>query len=289
MNQKESTSISSYNRLHSKAHLLSKTPGHVFMPLCAKPSVLALLDQYPDLLEETLTHCLETIAEEQNIVIFIADGAVMEEAIKALGTCDSRAHRITAYIADQIKDKVTMALAKIDNPRIKGVMHWEDVASSPHFCQVFANLENIMNSRPQDCKLMADIQHHVKTLVKNLFTQRVEKALKSGNNITNVFTGEGLELRTGGKYTKRYRHLERACLLELSSLLVGLEHGDQVFTEMQYLTNDPQGMTFIAACLETVRQVAAGATNQTVSNINQPLIEAASINHGITFIIHETM
>jgi len=284
--KKEIAAISGYNGLKSKAHLLSQTPGHIYMPLCAKPSFVALLDQNPDLLEESIIHCLDTVAEEQDIVIFIADGAVMEEACKAMECSPSRAHRITASIADQLKAKVNKALARINNPRIRGLVHWEDVASSPRFRQVLASMENIMNSRPEECELVADVQHHVKMLVKNLFTQRVEKM---GNNITNVFTGEGLEIRTGGKYAKRYRHLQRACLLELSSILVGLEHGDQLFTEMQYLTNDPQGMTFIAACLEAVREVATGATNQTVSCINQPLIQASSVTHGITFIKQEPL
>ena len=86
--------------------------------------------------------------------------------------------------------------------------------------------------------------------MKNLFTQRVEKAQKSGSNVTNVFTGKkGLELKEGNKYAKSYRHLERACLLEVYMTLVGLEYGNQTFTETRYLTNDPQGMTYIATCL----------------------------------------
>ena len=186
-------------------------------------------------------------------------------------------------------------MAKVNSPRIQGVAHWQDVASSPRFRQVLASLENIMScSRPEEegHQLVADVQHHVKTLVKHLFTQRVEKAVKSGNHITNVFTGEGLEIRPGGKFAKRYRHLERACLLELSSILTGLEYGDRVFTEMQYLTNDPQGMTFIAGCLEAVRK-AAGATfpctKMPSDNIYQPFIEASSVSHGITFIKQETL
>ena len=182
-------------------------------------------------------------------------------------------------------------MAKVNSPRIQGVAHWQDVASSPRFRQVLASMENIMNSRPEEGELVADVQQAVKTLVKNLFTQRVEKAVKSGNNITNVFTGEGLEIRAGGKYAKRYRHLERACLLELSIILTGLEYGDRVFTEMQYLTNDPQGMTFIAGCLEAVRK-AAGATTipctkRPGNNSYQPFIEASSVSHGITFIKQE--
>ena len=130
----------------------------------------------------------------------------------------------------------------------------------------------------------------MKTLVKNLFTQRVQKATEAGHNITNVFTGEGLEIRMGGKYAKRYRHLELACLLELTSILVGFEYGDQVFTEMHYLTNDPKGMTYIAACITAIRDVvAATKDNDRSSKTNRPFIEAASVCHGITFIKQQVL
>ena len=91
--------------LTSKVHLPNPNPGHVYMPLCAKPSFLAWLDQYPDLLAETLIHCLDSLTGDQNILIFIADGAVMEEAFKAMDR-SSRAHRITSSVAAQIKAKV---------------------------------------------------------------------------------------------------------------------------------------------------------------------------------------
>ena len=182
-------------------------------------------------------------------------------------------------------------MAKVNNPRLQGVVHWQDVASSPRYLQVLASLENMMScSRPAECsQLVTDVQHAVKTLVKNLFTQRVEKAVKSGNPITNVFTGDGLAIRPGGKYAKRYRHLERACLLELSIILAGLEQGGRLFTEMQYLTNDPQGMTFIAGCLEALREAAASATSPSHKiNSYLPFIEAVAVSHGITFIKQET-
>ena len=90
-------------RLTSKEHLPSNPAGQVYLPLCAKPSFLAWLEEYPGLLEETLLHCLA--AHQQNILVFIADGAVMEEAFKAMDR-PNRAHRITSSVAAQIKAKV---------------------------------------------------------------------------------------------------------------------------------------------------------------------------------------
>merc|ERR1712072_1365435 len=127
---------------------------------------------------------------------------------------------------------------------------------------------------------LAQIQYHVKALVRNLFTQRVNKARKAGSNISNVFIGDGFEMRSGTKYAKRYRHLERACLLELCMILVGLEYEGQVYTEMNYLTNDPQGMTYIAACLQGLRNTICESHNKQVDLLK----EAASVTHGITFV-----
>ena len=198
----------------NRVHLQENKDGHVFVPLCAKPSFLALLDQHPHLLEKTINHCLATTTEEQDIIIFIADGAVMEEAFMAMDR-PARAQRITSAVASQIKIKVVDALANINNPRIKGVVHWEDVASSTQFQEALTSMEHIMNAKfdtteeeEEEGLMVTRVQCHIKTLVKNLFTQRVEKAHKAGTNITNVFTGKGLEIRTGGRYAKRYRHLE---------------------------------------------------------------------------------
>ena len=104
LTKKKSGAISS-SGLQSQAHLVSTRPGHVYLPLCAKPSFLAMLDENPALLEKTLIHCLDTVAEEQDILVFIADGAVMEEAFKAMDR-PNRAHRITSSVAAQIKAKV---------------------------------------------------------------------------------------------------------------------------------------------------------------------------------------
>ena len=63
------------------------------------------------------------------------------------------------------------------------------------------------------------IQTAVKTLIKNLYTQRARKG-----SVTNIFPGKGLDILEGKKWQDRYDHLEESCLLELSSILGGIEH-----------------------------------------------------------------
>merc|ERR1719343_1179861 len=127
----------------------------------------------------------------------------------------------------------------------------------------------------------ASIRFHVRSLVKNLFTQRVTKARSQGQNITNVFAGDGLELVPGARYQKRYKSLERASLMELSSILIGQMHGNQKFTEMSYLTPDPEGMTLISACLQEVRKAIAKLPAGSDAAFLQPAAEEV---HGITFV-----
>ena len=83
-----------------------------------------MLDENPALLEKTLINCLDTVAEEQDILVFIADGAVMEEAFKAMDR-PSRAHRITADVAEQIKVKVSRPLytQTFFSDQLKGETH----------------------------------------------------------------------------------------------------------------------------------------------------------------------
>lgn len=83
---------------------------------------------------------------------------------------------------------------------------------------------------------MDQFQRHVKTLIENLFMLRVEKARAAGSNITNIF--EGSDIIQDDESMKKHRHLELACMLELCSLLCGIEYGGQTFTEMYYLAND---------------------------------------------------
>ena len=207
----------------------------------------------------------------------------MEEAFKAMDR-PARAHRITSEVAERISVHVQKALSKINSKRIKGVVHWDELVTSyEQFQLALRSLETIMKkSEEESSEQEQAIQYHIKTLVKDLFTQRVNKARATGNNITNVFTGEGLEIRTAGKYVKRYNHLEMACLLELCIILVGLEYNNQIFTGMRYLTNDPQGMTYIAKCLEGLRQVLR--EESTTDNNMPEVLRESTISHGITFV-----
>jgi len=271
-------------------HLPEDKAGQVYIPLCAKPSFLAMLDEHPHLLGDAIRHCLATTTENQDVLIFIADGDVMDEAGMAMDSA-ARVRRITSSVAAQLKVKVDDALSEIETSRVKDVIHWDKAARSDRFQEALASMESMMRVKfrneeeEKENWQVAQVQHHVKTLVKNLYTQRVQKAQKSGSNVTNVFTGEGLEIRGGNKYTRRYRHLERACLLELCMILVGLESGDQTFTEMRYLTNDPQGMTYIASCLQDLRRVLTASND--ASNISKVLFDASSTSHGITFVEHQ--
>jgi len=137
------------------------------------------------------------------------------------------------------------------------------------------DLSEPTSASPAKMDGLEQIQFHVKTLVKNLYTQRI-----SGTNLTNIFTSDGLAMLDGAKYLKRYKHLECSCLLELCFIMVGMESGGQTFTEMLYLTNNPQGMTHIAACLQKLRQ----SLNEAPRADCTAALQAATKAHGITFI-----
>lgn len=266
--------------LRSQVHLQGHG-GAVYLPLCCKVSFLALLNEHDGLLEEYIRHGLAT-TDGRRLLIFIADGDVMNEAVMATGTSSARAQRLTAAVSTQIRAQVDAVVTKIGDARIKGVVHWADVAAGCEFRTTLEKMEGIMYMACEDANsTAAAIQRHVKTLIKNLFTQRVNKARAAGSNITNVFTGDGLAMLSGKKYTERYRHLERACLLELCSIMVGLEHCAQKFTQMLYLTPDPQGMTHIAVCLQQVRHAIAKLP---VSADAARLKATAAETHGITFV-----
>ena len=83
----------------------------------------------------------------------------------------------------------------------------------------FSTDDGTLSHNPDmSCGIQA-IQTAVRTLVKNLYTQRASKG-----NFTNIFTGNGLEILEGKKWQVRYNALEEACVLELASILGGLEH-----------------------------------------------------------------
>ena len=83
--------------------------------------------------------------------------------------------------------------------------------------------ETLSHNPDMSCGIQA-IQTAVRTLVKNLYTQRASKG-----NFTNIFIDDGLEILEGKKWQFRYNALEEACLLELASILGGLEHQGTTF------------------------------------------------------------
>ena len=243
MNQsamKAPLAASNQGSLSSNVHLKGQE-GLVYLPLCAKPSFLELLNQHNGLLEEHICHALDT--QEEDILIFIADGEVMEEAIRAIKPSKSQAVAAVSAASTSLHAKVDAAMANVASTRsthrIKGVVHWHDVEASCQFQAARIQMETIMGMdlaqptsvSPTVMDGLEQIQFHVKTLVKNLYTQRI-----TGTNLTNIFTGDGLAMLDGAKYLKRYKHLERSCLLELCFIMVGMESGGQTFTEMLYFT-----------------------------------------------------
>jgi len=109
----------------------------------------------------------------------------------------------------------------------------------------FSSNDEALLSHNEDLNIgIQAIQTAVRTLVKNLYTQRASKG-----NFTETFP----DILEGEKWQVRYGHLQDACLLELASIMVGLEHQGRVYTEMWYMTPDATGMTFIARSLETIK------------------------------------
>jgi len=292
-----------------EVHVPGNPGGLAFLPLCAKPAFVALLDRHEGLLERYIQTCLGTTATGKKkrasagdgILIFIADGDVMAEALMAIGNSKARAHRLVADTSAKLRAKVDATLARLRDPRVKDVVHWADVESGSRFTAVLAEMTEIMNTdfagpvAPGSTAAgLCEIQRHVKVLVKNLFDQRVRKARAAGSNITNVFTGNGLEMAPGARYVERYRHLERACLLELCLIAVGMDHStpssSATYTEMQYLTNDPQGMTYISGCLQSICRVIKTVPllpvtfKSTGAPLGACLKAAAAETKGITFV-----
>ena len=70
------------------------------IPFCAKQSNPILLK----------TQCLATTTDDQDVLIFIADGEVMEEASMAVGITATLTCRLTLLVAAQLKVIVENAL-----------------------------------------------------------------------------------------------------------------------------------------------------------------------------------
>merc|ERR1740139_490525 len=126
------------------------------------------------------------------------------------------------------------------------------------------------------------IQQEIKALVKSLFNARAAKSTAaSGQPPLKLFTEEGLDLLPGSKYKLRYDALEAACLLELSSIIAGVEHEGFLFTEMQYMNNDAAGMTLIVKCLTRVRAVLCGMPE---GPLTMGLKTPAAQTHGVELL-----
>lgn len=176
---KASLATSNQGSLSSEMHLKGQE-GLVYLPLCAKPSFLELLNQHGGLLEEYICHALDT--QEEDILIFIADGEVMEEAIRAIKPSKSQASAVVSAASTSLHAKVNAAMANVASARsthrIKGVVHWHDVEASCQFQAALVEMQTIMDmdlseptsASPAKMDGLEQIQFHVKTLVKNLYT-----------------------------------------------------------------------------------------------------------------------
>jgi hypothetical protein len=277
--------------------------AHVYVPLCAKPAMLELLREKPGILEQALRECMDVGGgglRGARLVVMIADGEVMYQAAlatigrKALEADVARQARKTAEIAAEIAELVDATLGKLRNEseayarRLAGTVHWGDVAAGPLFQENLSMLEGLLRLTADGASAAGldgaaidgaeQVQVHVKTLIKNLFTQRCAKV-----GVTSPFTGNGLEMRGGAKSERRYGHLERACLLELTCIMTGIESRGELFTEMQYLNQDPQGMTHIATCIEGIRRALAGMP---AHPLYAGLQAAAAQRHGLHLVTH---
>ena len=84
--------------------------------------------------------------------------------------------------------------------------------------------EETLSHNPDLCYGIQAIQTAVRTLVKNLYTQRA-----SNGKFTNIFIDDGLEILEGKKWQDRYNALEEACLLEVAAIFGGLEHQGKTY------------------------------------------------------------
>ena len=223
----------------SSEELTHKTllQGNMFLPLCAKPVTLKMIRNKPYLLERAIRQCLTRGGGSNGkLVLFIADGDVMAQALIAMDPRAMRAYRQVAEISAEIAEFVDLTINKLRDEddefreRITGRINWAEVAAGPMFQNLLCELQQIMQLSSNEATLSHNddfdinigiqaIQTAVRMLVKSLYTQRASKG-----NITNIFPGNGLDILEGEKWQVRYDHLQEACLLELASIMGGLEH-----------------------------------------------------------------
>ena len=228
----------------SSEELTHKTllQANMFIPLCAKPATLKMIRDRDraHLVEKAIRQCLTRGGGSNGkLIVFIADGDVMAKAVIAMDSRPTRAYRQVAEISAEIAAYVDQIIKKLQaeseefKERIIGWIKWSDVAAGPKFQIILQELRQIMQSSKDEATLSHNedlgiaiqaIQIAVRTLVKNLYTQRASKG-----KFTNIFTNDGLDILEGEKWKARYNELQEACLLELAAILGGLEHQGNTF------------------------------------------------------------
>ena len=192
---------------------LEQTPGpcqpRSLLWLSADLDSHALLRKHPRLIEAYIRHCLTTTTAE--LYIFIADGAVVTEALMSTGAPSPRARRIVAAVSKELRAKVDAAVALLSEPRIKGVVHWGALDPDGLFGSAWAELSAVMTAGfakgPGLAASVApaahQVQRHVKTLIRGLLKQRANVCATSCRPPT-VFTSGGLTLARGERLLKRF-------------------------------------------------------------------------------------
>ena len=197
----------------------------MYLPLCCKPVTLKMISSKPYLLERAIRQRLTRGGGSNGkLLLFIADGDVMAKAVIAMdnrGSRAMRAYKQVAEISAEIGAFVDLTINKLRaedeefREQITGWINWSDVAAGPMFQNIHHELQQIMQfssneatlSNNDDLDLVSgiqEIQTAVRTLVKNLYTQRASR-----RNSTNIFPGNGLDILEGEKWQLRYDHLSK--------------------------------------------------------------------------------
>ena len=161
-----------------------------------------------------------------------------------------RSRRQAALYSQTIRELVNKSYEKLCarsedfRDRLVGIITWEDVENMHSYKSVYQSLTQLASS-PNEVELQ------VRILVGKLFKQRI-----AGTNITNVFDcDQKLVVNSKPKLQKRYQCLQTACLMELSSILAGLEYMGECYPDMFYANTNPTGMNNIAVCLNNIRRI----------------------------------
>ena len=142
--------------------------------------------------------------------------------------------------------------------RIAGVVTWEDVEKMQSYQKNLTIVSDLMSSSNV-------VELEIRTLVSKLFKQRT-----SGTPYSNPFqTDDRLSLNDGTKAQSRYNNLKTACLMEIASILSGIEFKGETYPEMFYACTNRTGMTNILKCLNNIRQTCQKDGNFTIQQSRQ--------------------